>query len=344
MTIAQLIESVMAKVAALRGEPIDGTPFSNIDIDSITKMLKDYGFDENGYEEMYCGMTGKKLHSKIFICPTHYMRLKHMVQDKIHCLTPDHEVLTVSGWKLIDQVSEMDLIATLNSESLIEYHRPNKIYKYEDYNGEMYEINNDSIELNVTINHRMLIKNNNELELVKASELLNDNSNIYIDRNNNEIIVNKENTRVYNYNGVVICLEVPNETFLVRKNGKTVWTGNSRAGTGPRQKLTRQPPEGRAKNGGHRFGEMERDAMIAHGCALFLKERMVDTSDIYITFVCNNCGLLANKLNNKDVWKCIQCTDNTEVSKIAIPYAFKLLVQELMAINILPRIKVEQDN
>jgi DNA-directed RNA polymerase II subunit RPB2 len=71
---------------------------------------------------------------------------------------------------------------------------------------------------------------------------------------------------------------------------------------------------------------------------------MVDTSDIYITFVCNKCGLLANKLSDKDVWKCNQCNDNPEVSKIAIPYAFKLLVQELMAINILPRIKVEQDN
>jgi hypothetical protein len=53
----------------------------------ITKELKEYGFDEHGYEHMYCGMTGKKILSKIFMGPTFYLRLKHMVQDKIHCLT-----------------------------------------------------------------------------------------------------------------------------------------------------------------------------------------------------------------------------------------------------------------
>jgi len=100
----------------------------------------------------------------------------------------------------------------------------------------------------------------------------------------------------------------------------------------------------RARDGGLRFGEMERDAMISHGCSVFLKERLVDTSDIYSTYVCNKCGLIASKKINKNVWTCLQCEADSEVSKISIPYAFKLLTQELMAINILPRIKVKQNN
>lgn len=84
MTIGQLFECVFSKVAAIRGEMIDATPFNNLDFNKITAELKEYGFDEHGYEHLYCGMTGKKILSKIFIGPTFYLRLKHMVQDKIH--------------------------------------------------------------------------------------------------------------------------------------------------------------------------------------------------------------------------------------------------------------------
>ena len=84
MTIGQLFECVFSKVAAIRGEMIDATPFNNFDFTKITNELKEYGFDEHGYEHLYCGMTGKKILSKIFIGPTFYLRLKHMVQDKIH--------------------------------------------------------------------------------------------------------------------------------------------------------------------------------------------------------------------------------------------------------------------
>ena len=97
--------------------------------------------------------------------------------------------------------------------------------------------------------------------------------------------------------------------------------------------------------------EMERDAMISHGCSLFLKERLVDTSDIYTCHVCNKCGLIASKQMNKDIYVCHSCNKLPEnqgetvyANKIQIPYAFKLLVNELMAINILPRIKVRDDN
>ena len=205
MTIAQLIETIVGKAAALRGNYIDGTPFEKYGIEDIQKELEKHGYNKNGYETLTCGMTGKKMKVQIFIGPTYYLRLKHLVKDKLH----------------------------------------------------------------------------------------------------------------------------------------------SRA-KGPRQQLTRQPLEGRAREGGLRFGEMERDCMISHGLSSFLKERLMDTSDKYSTYVCNNCGIFATKMLNKPIWTCYneECKNKTKisVSKINIPYAFKLLVQELMAINILPRIRTDMND
>ena len=84
---------------------------------------------------------------------------------------------------------------------------------------------------------------------------------------------------------------------------------------------------------------MERDALCAHGIAQFLKERMVDNSDIYTTYVCDLCGLFAHKVPDKKHYICRSCQNTTNISKIVIPYAFKLLMQELRSINILGRIR-----
>lgn len=88
--------------------------------------------------------------------------------------------------------------------------------------------------------------------------------------------------------------------------------------------------------------------MISHGCALFLRERLVNTSDIYEMHVCSKCGLIASKKIDKEIYICHACAklpeNNNEVlyaKKIQVPYAFKLLTQELMAINILPRIRTK---
>lgn len=196
MTIGQLFECVLGKASALSGHLSDATPFENVDIEEAKKVLKQHGFEEHGNETLYCGYTGKKMEAQIFIGPTYYFRLKHMVLDKIH--------------------------------------------------------------------------------------------------------------------------------------------SRSR---GPTAILTRQPTEGRAREGGLRFGEMERDAMISHGLSQFLKERFMETSDPYIVHVCDNCGLFARKVIDSNHYICDSCRETKKISVIALPYAFKLMVQELLAINIMPRLR-----
>lgn len=200
MTIGQLLECLTGKVGAILGHLTDGTPFNNVDIEEVKDILEGLGYNREGYETLTCGMTGKRMKAEIFIGPTFYYRLKHLVDDKIH----------------------------------------------------------------------------------------------------------------------------------------------SRA-MGPRQILTRQPPEGRSRDGGLRFGEMERDVMCSYGMAQFLKERLVDTSDIYHVWVCDTCGLFASKMINKNIYVCNACRNYTNTTKISIPYAFKLLLQELQAISIAARIKVKKD-
>ena len=108
MTMGQLIESLIGKVAALDGHDADGTPFNDYDLDYVEKRLEQLGYDSKGYEEMYNGMTGEKLKVKIFIGPTYYMRLKHLVEDKLHSrargpvtlLTRRNEVASVNIKKI----------------------------------------------------------------------------------------------------------------------------------------------------------------------------------------------------------------------------------------------------
>jgi DNA-directed RNA polymerase II subunit RPB2 len=348
MTIGQLFESVFSKVAALRGEMIDATPFNNLNFEEIIEELKSYGFDEHGYEYLYCGMTGKKILSKIFIGPTFYLRLKHMVQDKIHCLPLDHQVLTKRGWKYYNDLIFNDEILTYNiNKNIKEYQKIEDKILYENYNGFIYKIK--PLDIEMTYDHRMLISYDNiNFKLEKIQDI---KYPAYLKKEYDNILLERTDIEIYYVNELkVFCITVKNETFLIKRNdGLRVWSGNSRA-TGPRQRLTRQPPEGRSRDGGLRFGEMERDAMIAHGCSQFLKERLVDNSDIYTTWVCSKCGLIAQRKSDKDIWICNSCNklpeNNGEIAyatKVVMPYAFKLLIQELMAINILPRIKLNDN-
>lgn len=215
MTIGHLIECLLGKAIAsggLNAEKMDGTPFaeydfsqqigdieSNVLVETIGRILKSAGHNKYGKDVMYDGATGKPLHAQVYMGPTFYQRLKHMVDDKAHARS-----------------------------------------------------------------------------------------------------------------------------------------------TGPMQILVRQPQEGRSRDGGLRFGEMERDAAINHGGAEFLNERLFKVSDRYTTPVCKDCGIIGTaKIRDDDETKktyteCMACGGNNG-RKIKIPYACKLLFQELMAMNIKPR-------
>lgn len=205
MTVGQFIENMAAKVGAMLGHEMDATTFGNVDTKQLNDILTDMGYEEFGTEYLYNGMTGKRMPAKIYIGPVYYMRLKHMVADKIHARAK-----------------------------------------------------------------------------------------------------------------------------------------------GPRTQLTRQPLEGRAKDGGLRFGEMERDCIISYGMAGFLKERMMETADAYTAYVCDVCGLFAQRMLRKDqkhyatkddIYWCKACKNKTRISKVRMPYACKLLFQELMSMCIAPRIR-----
>ena len=107
--------------------------------------------------------------------------------------------------------------------------------------------------------------------------------------------------------------------------------------SGPIVTMTRQPAEGRSSHGGLRFGEMERDCMIAHGTSNFLKERMMDVSDKYHIFICLECNMpaIANPINN--IYECKNCNNYKKFKRINLPYSCKLLMQELQCMNIAPR-------
>jgi DNA-directed RNA polymerase II subunit RPB2 len=204
MTIGHLVECLLSKVGALSGEEGDASPFSDLTVENVSQTLHDYGYQKRGNEQMYNGHTGMPLHAKIFLGPTYYQRLKHMVDDKIH----------------------------------------------------------------------------------------------------------------------------------------------SRA-RGPVVGLTRQPLEGRARGGGLRFGEMERDCMISHGSTAFLRDRMFWNSDPYRVHVCDQCGHMceANLDTQKFLCKAPSCKNlDVSFSQVHIPYACKLLFQELMAMSIVPRIFTHRED
>ena len=112
--------------------------------------------------------------------------------------------------------------------------------------------------------------------------------------------------------------------------------------SGPLVMLTRQPAEGRAREGGLRFGEMERDAVAAHGMAEFTKERLMECSDLFRCWSCIDCGLIAIVNPREGIWMCKGCGNTTNFSAIEVPYSYKLLLQELETMSISSRIITQQ--
>ena len=198
MTIGQLKETILAKVLLNLGLYGDGTSFGELAVDDICKQLLKNGYETNGNELLYNGLTGEQHECSIFTGPVFYQRLKHMVLDKQH------------------------------SRSI-----------------------------------------------------------------------------------------------------------------GPMVNMTRQPAEGRSRDGGLRFGEMERDTTVAHGASRFTKERLYDVSDKYSVFVCKKCGMIASYNDAKHIHRCRTCNNRTDFAYVEIPYSCKLLFQELITMNIAPRLITE---
>lgn len=171
MTIGQLMECVLGKACAIEGRYGDSTPFTMSSTNNAGEriceqlaaagMKEQQAYDRTGWETMYNGFTGEPVKAKVFCGPTFYQRLKHMISDKIHCLTGDHEVLTLrQGWKNIKDITVEDKVATLKDNKLV-YDNPVKIMHYLDHEGEMYHIKNQAIDLSVTSNHRMWVSRKN---------------------------------------------------------------------------------------------------------------------------------------------------------------------------------------
>ncbi len=110
---------------------------------------------------------------------------------------------------------------------------------------------------------------------------------------------------------------------------------------GPMVNLTRQPAEGRSRDGGLRFGEMERDCMVSHGAARFTRGRMYDASDKYQVYTCKKCGLIASYNDKMHIHLCHTCGNRSDFAYVEIPYACKLLFQELNTMNVAPRLITE---
>lgn len=154
------------------------------------------------------------------------------IGDKF-CLTADHDVLTRErGWVPIPEVTMEDEVAQLNRETgVMEYVRPLETLVFEQ-DGEMYEVESQGVSLKTTLNHRMWVQRRGRetYELVEAREIVGETVH-YLSPDAGAVLVDsahgKGTETLTPYSGKVYCLRVPTEVFLVRRNGRVVWTGNS---------------------------------------------------------------------------------------------------------------------
>ena len=153
---------------------------------------------------------------------------KPILGDKFACFSPDHEILTENGWINITELTLSHKVCTLNSKTgKIFYDHPTKLHQY-DCNDNLISFRNGKVDLLVTKNHNMFCKNKFgvKYELVQAQECIGKKK--YFSNMIGEFLVSDDDLAYVPYNGKVYCCTVPSGIIYVRRNGKPVWTGNSR--------------------------------------------------------------------------------------------------------------------
>jgi DNA-directed RNA polymerase beta subunit/intein/homing endonuclease len=295
MTIGQLWECLFAKVGALNGMNMDGTAFEDYDINSVEDMLEAAGYKRDCEEYLYNGMLGKKIKCKIFIGPVFYQRLRHMTQDKIHCLTPDHKVLTKEGWKLVENISMNDdiVISTLDAIDDLFYVKPSVVHSYPAEDRPIIRLyyNDSRLMQRVTAEHRVYVSRFdevsdkwNEFELIHLADLINDDIVNRVESESNKESINYQkytigqlkNVRMLDGQGLIVegpfsykltteftpiyCLTLDGGKFIVKNTENEEENDNgvftgNSRARGPVTILTHQAPEGRSRDGGLRLGE-----------------------------------------------------------------------------------------
>ncbi len=187
MTVNVLMETVLGKACCMNGTFGDATPFtSNSEnvADYLCEELMANGFEKHGYETMYSGTTGEPLEAQIFIGPTYYLRQKHLVSDKVHCVPIDGtDVLTSTGWKTARQLCLDDELATLDKASgRLIYAKPSNLHFYPRYKGEIYTIGTDDIDLQVTPEHKMWVSDTEDRSKFKLVRMCDIEGDVYLQR------------------------------------------------------------------------------------------------------------------------------------------------------------------
>nr|ALO21057.1 beta subunit of RNA polymerase [Lobochlamys segnis] len=192
MNVGQIYECLLGLAGRVLGEHFKIFPFDEIYgpeasrtfvysklYEARKKTGNKWLFDPDfpGKMRLYDGRTGDCYFQPVMVGRAYMLKLVHMVDDKIHCLTPDHDVLTNVGWLPIDQVCLYHKVATLNTVGELSYQNPNNIFYYPNYKGSLYYIKNKNIDLAVTLNHRMYVSflnrpNFKDYQLIEAQDLL----------------------------------------------------------------------------------------------------------------------------------------------------------------------------